>query len=61
MEQQEKFLCSTSLGVSELRIVLRTVMPQETPFWTVRWMHPRLCCAIWPVPLKEGGQLYAPL
>ena len=24
-------------------------------------MPPNLCCAIWPVPLKEGGQHYAPL
>ena len=23
-------------------------------------MPRNLCCAIWPVPPKEGGQLYAP-
>jgi hypothetical protein len=23
-------------------------------------MPPNLCCAIWPVLLKEEGQLYAP-
>lgn len=25
------------------------------------WMPPILCCAIWPVPLKEGRLHYAPL
>ena len=42
MENGEKILWSMSLGVSVLRIVFRTVLPQETPIWMARWMPQNL-------------------
>ncbi len=30
------------IGVSELRIVFRTLIPQETPIWIARWMSRNL-------------------